>query len=212
MNTASGLGTWVGGKDQTVKSVAAALVAWALTGAVLAAQPATVLQTRPERSAFNETSSYADVVAFMEAAARAAPKLIHLTSFGTTREGRLLPLAVVGAADASPQAVRRTGRLRVYIQANIHGGGGEGKESAQMLPRDVAAGTHAGWLGSTVLLVAPIYNADGNEKMSLTSRGRQHGPMAGQGQRPNAQGYDLNRDHMKLDSPEARAFVKLMND
>ena len=63
-----------------------------------------------------------------------------------------------------------------------------------------------------VLLVAPIYNADGNERFSLTNRGRQHGPMAGQGQRPNAQGYDLNRDHMKLDSPEARGFVKLMND
>jgi hypothetical protein len=195
-----------------VKSFAAALVAWALTGGVLAAQPATVLQTRPQRTAFNETSSYADVVALMEAAAGAAPKLIHLTSFGTTSEGRPLPLAVVGAADASPQAVRRTGRLRVYIQANIHGGEVEGKESAQMLLRDVAEGKHAGWLGSMVLLVAPIYNADGNEKMSLTSRGRQHGPMAGQGQRPNAQGYDLNRDHMKLDSPEARAFLKLMND
>jgi hypothetical protein len=36
--------------------------------------------------------------------------------------------------------------------------------------------------------------------------------MGGQGQRPNAQGLDLNRDHMKLDSPEAHAFVKLMND
>ena len=30
------------------------------------------------------------------------------------------------------------------------------------------------------------------------------------GQRPNAQGLDLNRDHMKLDSPEARSFVRMM--
>ena len=123
-----------------------------------------------------------------------------------------MPLAVVGAADASPEAVRRTGKLRVYIQGNIHAGEVEGKESAQMLLRELAEGKHADWLGSMVLLVAPIYNADGNERMSLTSRGRQHGPMAGQGQRPNAQGYDLNRDHMKLDSPEGRAVVKLMND
>ena len=36
--------------------------------------------------------------------------------------------------------------------------------------------------------------------------------MGGQGQRPNAQGFDLNRDHMKLDAPEGRAVVKLMND
>ena len=170
------------------------------------------MQTRPERTAFNETSTYADVVAFMEAAAKAAPKLIHLTTFGTSSEGRTLPLAVVGAPGASPEAVRRTGKLRVYIQGNIHAGEVEGKESAQMLLRELAEGKHADWLRSMVLLVAPIYNADGNEKFSLTNRGRQHGPMAGQGQRPNAQGYDLNRDHMKLDSPEARGFVKLMNE
>ena len=81
-----------------------------------------------------------------------------------------------------------------------------------MLLRDLAAGKHQDWLKQMVLLVAPIYNADGNERFSLTSRGRQHGPIGGQGQRPNAQGLDLNRDHMKLDSPEARAFVKLMNE
>jgi hypothetical protein len=48
--------------------------------------------------------------------------------------------------------------------------------------------------------------------MSLTNRGRQNGPVAGQGQRANAQNFDLNRDHMKLESPEARAFVTLLND
>ena len=176
-----------------------------------ATQTAT-LQTRPERTNFNETSRYDDVMAFMGAAAKAAPKLIHLTAFGKTFEGRSLPLAIVGTPDATPEAVRRTGKLRVYIQGNIHAGEVEGKESAQMLLRDLAEGKHADWLKSMVLIIAPIYNADGNEKVALNNRGRQHGPMAGQGQRPNAQGFDLNRDHMKLDSPEARAFVKLLSD
>jgi hypothetical protein len=63
-----------------------------------------------------------------------------------------------------------------------------------------------------VLIIAPIYNADGNERFGLRNRGAQHGPIGGQGQRPNAQGFDLNRDHMKLDSPEARAFARLMTD
>ena len=170
------------------------------------------LQTKPESTNFEQTSHFDDVVNFVNELAKASPRTIKLKTFGTTNEGRALPLVVVGADDATPDAVRRTRKLRVYIQGNIHGGEVEGKESAQMLLRDLAAGKHQDWLKQMVLLVAPIYNADGNERFSLTSRGRQHGPIGGQGQRPNAQGLDLNRDHMKLDSPEARAFVKLMNE
>jgi Zinc carboxypeptidase len=175
------------------------------------AKPLVDLKTRPERTEYKETSHYDDVVAFLDAAAKASPA-IHVTSFGKTFEGRTLPLAVVGAPDATPEAVKRTNKLRVYIQGNIHAGEVEGKESAQILIRELAEGKHADWLRSMVLIIAPIYNADGNERFSLTNRGRQNGPVAGQGQRPNAQNYDLNRDHMKLDSPEARAFVKLMSD
>jgi hypothetical protein len=169
------------------------------------------LKTRPEQTEFRETSHYDDVIAFLDAVAKASPK-VHLTTFGKTFEGRSLPLAVIGAPDATPEAVRRTNKLRVYIQGNIHAGEVEGKESALMLLRELAQGQHAEWLQSMVLLVAPIYNADGNERFATNNRGRQNGPVAGQGQRPNAQNYDLNRDHMKLDSPEARAFVKLMTD
>ena len=169
------------------------------------------LETVAEKSGFRDTSSYADVIAFLEAVDKLSPQ-VHVTTFGTTSEKRALPLAVIGAPAATPAAVRKTGKLRVYIQGNIHGGEVEGKESAQMLVRDLAAGRHDDWLRSMVFLIAPIYNADGNERVALNNRGPQYGPIGGQGQRPNAQGLDLNRDHMKLDSPEARAFVKLMND
>jgi Zinc carboxypeptidase len=196
-------------------AVAAALTLWPSARQIGAqkqgdhALPA--LTTRPERTEYRETSHYDDVVAFMDAAAKASSK-IHLTTFGKTFEGRALPLAVVGAPDATPEAVKKTGKLRVYIQGNIHAGEVEGKESAQILLRELAEGKHADWLQSMVLLIGPIYNADGNEKMAPNNRGRQNGPIVGQGQRPNAQSYDLNRDHMKLESPEARAFVQLMND
>ena len=150
-------------------------------------------------------------MSFLAALGKAAPAL-RVTTFGLTHEKRDLPLVVIGAADASPEAVRRTGKLRVYIQGNIHAGEVEGKEYAQVLLRELALGQHDDWLKNMVLLVAPIYNADGNERVALDNRGPQHGPMGGQGQRPNAQGLDLNRDHMKLDSPEGRAVVRLMND
>ena len=175
------------------------------------AQSVADIKTTPERTEFRETSKYADVVSFLQAVAKVSNR-VHLTTMGVTNEKRELPLAVIGAPAATPQAVRGTGKLRVYIQGNIHGGEVEGKESAQMLVRDLGAGQHADWLQSMVLLIAPIYNADGNERFALNNRGPQHGPLGGQGQRPNAQGLDLNRDHMKLDAPEARAFVKMMND
>lgn len=174
--------------------------------------PLSELKTRPERTEFRETSRYDDVVTFMNAVAEAAPQTVRLTTFAKTTEARTLPLAVVGAPAATPEAVRRTGKLRVYIQGNIHGGEVEGKESAQILLRELAQGQHADWLQSMVLLIAPIYNADGNERIAPNNRGSQHGPIEGSGQRPNAQGYDLNRDHMKLDSPEARGLIKLWND
>jgi hypothetical protein len=165
----------------------------------------------PERTAFQETSRYDDVMAFLKAVDAASPR-IHLTTFGYTMEGRALPLAVVGdVPNASPEAVEASGKLRVYIQGNIHGGEVEGKESAQRLLRAVARGEHPNWMKTMVLLVAPIYNADGNERVLLTNRGQQHGPIGGMGQRPNAQDFDLNRDHMKQESPEARSLAGLFN-
>jgi hypothetical protein len=174
--------------------------------------PLADLKTRAERSNFTETSRYDDVVSFLEVVDRASP-LVHVTSFGYSFEGRPLPLAVVGGvADARPETVRASGRLRVYIQANIHAGEVEGKEAVLALLREIAGGGHADWPSSMVLLVNPNYNADGNERVSLISRGLQHGPIGGQGTRPNAQGLNINRDNMKLDTPEARSMVRLLND
>ena len=84
-----------------------------LAGCATAGRVPQGLTTRPERTEYRETSRYDEVVAFMEAADRASP-LIHLTTFGTTNEGRTLPLAVVGrVADASPAGVRASGKTVV---------------------------------------------------------------------------------------------------
>lgn len=173
--------------------------------------PVAQLQTRPERTNYEETSTYADVMDFLRAVDRAST-LIHLDSMGRTHEGRALPLVVVGRVpNASANAVRASGKLRVYLQGNIHAGEVEGKEVLQVLLREIAAGQHRAWLDSLVLLINPIYNADGNEKFGIRNRGRQHGPVKGMGTRPNAQGLNLNRDHMKLDAPESRGLLEMVN-
>jgi hypothetical protein len=189
----------------------AAALTLLLSAPAVRAQDVASLRTAPERTNYRETTRYAEVVAWMERVAAASP-VIALDTFGYTVEGRALPLAIVarGLPNSSAQAVRASGKTVVYLQGNIHAGEVEGKESLLMLLRELAQGRHQQLLDSLVLLIAPIYNADGNERVRLTNRGGQHGPIGGMGQRPNAQDYDLNRDHMKLESPEARSLVKML--
>ena len=166
--------------------------------------------TRPEATSFTETSRYSDVTSFMQAMAAASPQ-IHLTTYGYTFEGRPLPLAVIGAPGATPEQVLATHKTRIYIQGNIHAGEVEGKEALLWLLRSIAKGERAAWFNSVVLLINPIYNADGNERVTVANRGTQNGPIGGMGQRANAQGLDLNRDCTKLESAEARSLAMLLN-
>ncbi len=171
-----------------------------------------ILKTRAETSNYEETTRYDEVMSFLNIVTATSERM-HLTSFGYTTEGRKLPLVIYGdVANAGAEAVLQSGKTRIFVQANIHAGEVCGKEAMLILLRALANGEHAAWSENLVLLFAPIYNADGNERISLYNRRRQHGPIAGMGQRANAQGYDLNRDHIKLDSPEARSLIRLMND
>jgi hypothetical protein len=165
--------------------------------------------TRPEATNFTETSRYDEVVAFMKAMAAASPR-IHLTTYGYTFEGRPLPLAVIGAPGATPEQVLGTGKTRIFIQGNIHAGEVEGKEAALWLLRSIAKGERTAWFQQVVLLVNPIYNADGNERVSVRNRGSQFGPIGGMGQRANAENLDLNRDNTKLETAEARSLARLL--
>ena len=180
------------------------------------AEPATAtnidLPTVAEASDFQSTATYDQVMAFCTALADGSPR-VHLTDFGTSFEGRKLPLLIV--ADPPVQdakALRESGKLPVFVMANIHAGEVCGKEASLMLARELAEGGHDGLLERIVLLIAPIYNADGNERFSKDHRPGQVGPAGGMGQRRNLQDLDLNRDNLKLDSPEARALAQLVTD
>ncbi len=179
------------------------------TPAGQAAAPRTWPLTRPEATDYAETSRYDEVVAYMRAMAAASPR-IHLTTYGYTFEGRPLPLAVIGAPGAAPDDVLKTGKTRIFIQGNIHAGEVEGKEACLWLLRSIAKGERNAWFQHVVLLVNPIYNADGNERVSVRNRGSQFGPIGGMGQRANAENLDLNRDNTKLETAEARSLARLL--
>lgn len=170
------------------------------------------LLTRAEATDFRETSSYEDVVGYL-AVMDGLSDHLYTTSFGQSVEGRDLPLVIWSSdRDTTVEAVRASGKTRVLVFANIHAGEVAGKEAALMLLRDLANGGHDAWADSLVLMVAPIYNADGNERVAYDNRPLQLGPVGGMGQRSNADGLDLNRDFTKLASPEARALVGLIRD
>lgn len=184
----------------------------AVLGALALAAPLAAQQTRAERSKYTETSTYADVVSFLDSL-QARGANIHVGSIGKTSQGRDIPYVIASRPlVTTPQEARRLGRPVVYVQANIHAGEVEGKEAVQALLRDLVFSPRKNVLDSIVLIVVPIYNADGNEvfRPQAQNRYEQNGPEM-VGQRPNGQQLDLNRDYVKAEAPETRASLAMFD-
>jgi hypothetical protein len=163
--------------------------------------------TRAERTNYQETSHYADVIAFLDTLRGRIDPSIHAEwgTLGYTSEQRAIPYVILSRAHGKRVPV-------VYVQANIHAGEVEGKEALLALLRDLGTRRDASVLDSIVLIAVPIYNADGNEKFKPQSvnRTEQNGPEM-VGQRPNGMGLDLNRDYVKAEAPETRASLAAFN-
>jgi len=164
-------------------------------------------QTRAERTNYAETSHYADVIEFIQGLqAMQAP--ISLQYIGASKEGRRMPMVIASRPlVTTPAEAKRSGKPVIYIQANIHAGEVEGKEAAMMVLRRVCQ-EQRGLLDKVILLVNPIYNADGNERFGPQARNRpgQVGPEM-VGVRQSGEGFDLNRDGIKAESLEFRAVL-----
>jgi hypothetical protein len=170
---------------------------------------------RPETSRYEETSRYDDVIRHLRAIVKGS-RFIHIERFGLSPMGKELPLVVVGdipngSSEAVLQAVTTRSKTVVYIQGNIHAGEVEGKEAILQLLRSLKQGKYAEWRKNLIILFVPILNADGNDMISLYNRPFQYGPIAGMGQRANGQNLDINRDHIKVETPEVTAFLRTIN-
>ena len=164
--------------------------------------------TKAESSGFKETSTYADVIKFLgDLKATGAP--IDIRYSGTSFEGKKIPMVIAARPMVKdPAEAAKSGKLIIYIQANIHAGEVEGKEAALQLLRKYCQ-KDSTVLNKAILIVQPIYNIDGNEKFGPQSRNRpgQNGPES-VGVRPNGMNLDLNRDCMKVESPEMTGVLK----
>lgn len=166
--------------------------------------------TRAETTNFAETSRHVDVMSFIaDLQSRGDPRL-RVLDFGASAEGRTLPLLVLSSEGiATPEEARALGRPVVLAMCGIHAGEVEGKEAGLMFVRDVLDGRHGDVLSKATLLLVPLFNPDGNDridpanrKLDLARFSGQLGPDSGVGTRVNAAGVNLNRDYMRQDGHE----------
>ncbi len=177
------------------------LIVFCLTSFISKAQQS-LLTLPPEKSNFAKTSTYAEVMDFLKAIQQQSPS-IHLISMGKSLEGKDIPVAVLAnPLVKTPDEAKASGKPIVYIQGNIHAGEVEGKEAVMMLIRDILVGDKKYLLDKQIILFAPVYNTDSNDKMEKGRRPSQEDSPMEVGIRENSQGLDLNRDGVKMEAYE----------
>jgi murein tripeptide amidase MpaA len=169
-------------------------------------------QTLAEQTDYGRSWNYADTIAFAQKLAKASA-LIEYKSFGKSGEGRDLPLLIVSNdKDFTAEKAKKSGKAIVFIQAGIHSGEIDGKDAGFALLRDIAiTKTRADLLKDVVIIFVPIYNVDGHELSSPYNRINQNGPQE-MGFRGTSTNLNLNRDYMKADTSETRAWLALWNE
>ena len=170
------------------------------------------LLTRAESTGYEETSRHADVMAFIAGLEALGDPRLHVTAFGSSPQGRALPLLVLSATGVkTPQEARRLGLPIVLVISGIHAGEVEGKEGCLMLARDLLNSPEGELLAQLTLVIVPLFNPDGNDaidpgnrRLFLPKLSGQLGPDSGVGTRGNAAKINLNRDYMRQETLEMR--------
>lgn len=169
------------------------------------------LLTVAERSQYQATSTHAEMMAYIAELSALHHPALHVSDFGSSPQGRALPLLILSSAGVKDAAAARAlDRPVVLLQNCIHAGEVEGKEAVLMLVRDLLAGKDMGILDKLTVLVVPMFNPDGNDAMDTRNRALDIARLTGQdgppkvGTRVNASGINLNRDYIRHDAQEMR--------
>lgn len=159
-----------------------------------------------EKSNGLETGTYQDVIDYYRLLAKTYPE-IKLDSIGETDSGKPLHMVTYNPeANFDFDKIRATKQI-MLINNGIHPGEPDGIDATMLLFRDLAQGKIKS-PKHTALVTIPIYNVGGSLNRNSTTRTNQDGPKE-YGFRGNARNYDLNRDFIKADTKNARAFTQL---
>ncbi|QBO57739.1 M14 family zinc carboxypeptidase [Chryseobacterium salivictor] len=151
-----------------------------------------------EKGNGNQTTTYDEMVKFYDDLAQNF-KTISVESFGTDDNGE--PIKVVIFNPSKNKEVPT-----ILINNGIHPGEPDGIDAAMMMMRDFATGKIS--VKDLKIVVIQAYNISGMLRRGKFSRANQNGPEE-YGFRGNARNYDLNRDFIKNDTENAKAFQQI---
>ena len=158
----------------------------------------------------NVSVSYEEAIAVYE---RMADQHADATLYemGSTDVGRPLHVFVIdkGQKGFDPE---KSGRSVILINNGIHPGEPCGIDASLQLAERLLSGRspYTDWLDSVVVAIIPVYNVGGALRRGCCVRANQNGPEA-YGFRGNARNLDLNRDFIKADSENAKAFYRIFH-
>ena len=152
----------------------------------------------PGRSSF---TSNAEIQAWLrdlsKPASQAAGPNVAVLSLGQSQRGEPIEALIVTRAENTDAAtVLAAGRPTVLLIGQQHGDEPAGSEALLVVARELVQGLLQPELERINVIIVPRANLDG----------------AAAGHRVTANGIDMNRDHLLLNTPEARALAKLTRD
>ncbi|MDP5171703.1 MAG: M14 family zinc carboxypeptidase [Bacteroidia bacterium] len=166
-------------------------------------------QTPYERSAGTESATYQEAIQWYERLA-ADYEEISIQPYGRSDAGE--PIHLVRISKALRSGDETTQRVSILINNGIHPGEPCGIDACMMLARDLMQKPELSpLLDHVVIGIIPVYNIGGALNRSCCTRANQIGPLS-QGFRGNATNRDLNRDFMKMDAHNTRAFAEIFQD
>lgn len=171
--------------------------------------PAQQITTRFEQSKGTQTPTYFEIIDWWRKLDANSGKVKMLT-MGMTDAGYPLHLVVIGSqGDHDFNNIRKNNKRIILINNGIHPGEPDGIDASMLLARDIVSNAIR-LPDNIVLAIIPVYNIGGCLNRSANFRVDQNGPGEF-GFRGNSQNLDLNRDFIKCDSRDARAFTEIFH-
>ena len=166
-----------------------ALLFATFTLVVLSFLQAQVPQSPIERCGFERVTPHDSLISYLQRLSTSFPRMTT-EIIGTSVQGRSIPMIHFPPTGSAP-------KIKVLLFCQQHGNEPSGKEAVLMLLGKLASGPTIAAFSNLDLFFIPSVNPDGNEA----------------GKRTNANGADLNRDHLLLSQPEVlavhRAFARV---